>query len=42
MTDPAGNPSTSGYYEYDESTQTYSASEDTEVDPAKTYYVKDA
>ena len=34
------NPSDLGLYEYDESQESYAISEDTEVDPTKTYYVQ--
>lgn len=41
---PAGteNPSTEGWYEYDSSTETYSASTDTTVDTSKTYYTRES
>ena len=38
VANPTGNPSTSGYYE--KSGETYTLSEDTEVDGTKTYYTK--
>jgi hypothetical protein len=38
--DPGDNPSALGWYEYDDSTQQYILSEDTSVDPQKTYYIK--
>ena len=38
VAEPSGNPKTKGYYEYDESTHTYSATNDTSVTASKDYF----
>lgn len=42
VADPSGNPKTKGYYEYDDTTHEYSATNDTSVTASKDYYEQNA